>query len=381
MEKIGNAQKNSTRAIFFIGGFTAASWAPLVPVLRERLFIEEDLLGMLLLCVGIGSLLTMPISGALASRFGCRKVLTVASILMSIMLLLLCKIPNFGLAVVAVLFFGAIMGCIDVSMNIQSVVVEKAVQNKIMSGMHAMYSVGGFFGAGLFGVWVGILKLTPFQSTLIAALIVCAILLKFSSQFISGGGEKGGKLIALPKGILIFVGFIAMISYLIEGAIMDWGGVFLTITKGFDISVAGVGFAMFSASMLLMRFVGDSLVEKFGARFVVLCGCVIALAGFLFLIFAESQKLLFAGFFLIGSGAANIVPIFFSMLGSQKIMPVNMAIPAVSTLGYLGILMGPAVIGFIAKATSLYFAFGLLAGLVIIELLISNYVCKKVVKV
>lgn len=378
MEKIGVMQKNSTRAIFFISGFSAASWAPLVPILRERLFIEEDLLGMLLLCVGIGSLLTMPIAGTLASKFGCRKVLTVASIFISAMLLLLCKVSNFWLTVPIVLLFGGIMGCIDVVMNIQSVVVEKAVKHQIMSGMHAMYSVGGFIGAGLFGVWVGFLKLTPFQSTIISVLIIFLLLMKYSKHFIvDGGGDKNDKLIAVPKGILIFIGLIAMISYLVEGAIMDWSGVFLTITKGFDISVAGVGFAMFSASMLLMRFVGDSLVEKFGARFIILSGCIIAFSGFLFLILADAQKILFAGFFLIGLGCANVVPVFFSMLGKQKIMPVNMAIPAVSTLGYLGILMGPAVIGFIAKVTSLYFSFGLLAILIIFEFFIANYIFKK----
>ena len=378
MEKIGVMQKNSTRAIFFISGFSAASWAPLVPILRERLFIEEDLLGMLLLCVGIGSLLTMPIAGTLASKFGCRKVLTVASIFISAMLLLLCKVSNFWLTVPIVLLFGGIMGCIDVVMNIQSVVVEKAVKHQIMSGMHAMHSVGEFIGAGLFGVWVGFLKLTPFQSTIISVLIIFLLLMKYSKHFIvESGGEKNDKLIAVPKGILIFIGLIAMISYLVEGAIMDWSGVFLTITKGFDISVAGVGFAMFSASMLLMRFVGDSLVQKFGSRFIILSGCVIAFAGFLFLIFGDAQKILFAGFFLIGLGCANIVPVFFSMLGKQKIMPVNMAIPSVSTLGYLGILMGPAVIGFIAKVTSLYFSFGLLAILIIFEFFIANYVFKK----
>lgn len=377
MEQIGSSQKNSTRAIFFINGFAAASWAPLVPVLRERLYIEEDLLGMLLLCVGIGSLFTMPLAGNLASKFGCRKVLTAVSILAAVILLILCKVPNFGLAVAAVLLFGAIMGCTDVVMNIQAVIVEKAVKHQIMSGMHAMYSVGGFVGAGLFGIWVGILKLSPFQSTLISAVIILLILLKFAKKFVSSGGEKGGKLIALPKGILIFIGLVAMISYLVEGAVMDWSGVFLTITKGFDISVAGVGFAMFSAAMLLMRFVGDSLVEKLGKRFVILVGCAVAFIGFLFIIFSASQILLFAGFFLIGIGCANVVPVFFSMLGNQKIMPLNMAVPAVSTLGYLGILMGPAVIGFIAKATSLYFAFGLLAILILIELVIANYVCRK----
>ena len=378
MEQIGVMQKHSTRAAFFISGFAAASWAPLVPILRERLFIEEDLLGILLLCIGIGSLLTMPIAGTLASRFGCRKVLTISSVIIAGLLLILCKVSIFWLTVPIVLLFGAIMGCIDVVMNIQSVIVEKAVKHQIMSGMHAMYSVGGFIGAGLFGIWVGLLKLSPFQSTLISAAIILAIIWKFSKHLIAeGGGGKSNKLIAIPKGVLVFIGLIAMISYLVEGAIMDWSGVFLTITKGFDISVAGTGFAMFSAAMLIMRFVGDSLVQNFGSKFVVLSGCVIALAGFLLLIFSDSQTILFAGFFLIGIGCANIVPVFFSMLGRQKIMPVNMAIPAVSTLGYLGILMGPAVIGFIAKATSLYFSFGLLAILVVAEIVIANYVFKK----
>ena len=379
MEQIGVMQKHSTRAAFFISGFAAASWAPLVPILRERLFIEEDLLGMLLLCIGIGSLLTMPIAGTLASRFGCRKVLTISSIIIAGLLLILCKVSIFWLTVPIVLLFGGIMGCIDVVMNIQSVVVEKAVKHQIMSSMHAMYSVGGFVGAGLFGVWVGFLKLSPFQSTLISSAIILAILLKFSKHLIAeGGGEKNSKLIAVPKGVLVFIGLIAMISYLVEGAVMDWSGVFLTITKGFDISVAGTGFAMFSAAMLLMRFVGDNLVQNFGSKIVVLGGCAVAFAGFLLLIFSDSQKILFAGFFLIGIGCANIVPVFFSMLGRQKIMPVNMAIPAVSTLGYLGILMGPAIIGFVAKATSLYFSFGLLAILIVVEIIIANHVFQKI---
>ena len=375
-QKVQKLQRHSTRAMFFVGGFGAASWAPLVPILRERLAIGEDVLGMLLLCIGIGSLLTMPISGAAASRFGCKRVLIPAGILFAIMLLVLCNISNFALAIPSLLIFGAVMGCIDVVVNIQAVIVEKAAGRQLMSGMHALWSVGGFVGAGLFGVWVGIIGLTPLMSTIIAALIIMAIVFKYGTYLLPHGGEKSGKIFAIPRGIVTFVGIIAFIAFLVEGAIMDWSGVFLTTVRNFDISLAGVGFTMFSAAMLIMRLVGDRLSQAAGQKLVVLSGSTLAFIGFLSIIFADSAILIYLGFFMIGIGSANIVPIFFSMLGKQKVMPISTAVPAVTTLGYLGILAGPAAIGFLAHQTSLYTAFGFLAGLIVLQFLISNYVFK-----
>ena len=339
--------------------------------------IGEDVLGMLLLCIGIGSLLTMPISGAAASRFGCKRVLIPAGILFAIMLLVLCNISNFALAIPSLLIFGAVMGCIDVVVNIQAVIVEKAAGRQLMSGMHALWSVGGFVGAGLFGVWVGIIGLTPLMSTVIAALIMLAIISKYGTYLLPYGGEKSGKIFAIPRGIVTFVGIIAFIAFLVEGAIMDWSGVFLTTARGFDLSLAGVGFSMFSAAMLTMRLIGDKLIQAIGQKIVVFLGSIISFSGFMFLIFAESQVLLYSGFFLIGIGSANIVPIFFSLIGKQKVMPVNMAVPAVSTLAYAGILLGPSVIGFLAHQTSLFAAFGFLAALVVLQLLIASYIFNK----
>ena len=369
-------QQHSTRAIFFVNGFGAATWAPLVPVLRARLSITEDTLGILLLCIGIGSLLAMPIAGTVASKFGCRKVLTTAGVIFPLILLLVCNISNLSSAAVLLLLFGMVMGCLDVVMNIQAVIVEKAAGRRMMSGMHAMWSIGGFVGAGLFGIWVGMLNLTPFTSTIIAAVIMLLILSLFAKYFLSTGGESSGSIIAIPRGIVVFFGVITGIAYLVEGAIMDWSGVFLTTARGFDISLAGVGFTMFSAAMLTMRLIGDRLVQTIGQRAVVLIGSVISFIGFMLLIFAEPQSLLYAGFFLIGIGSANIVPVFFSLIGKQKVMPVNMAVPAVSTLGYAGILIGPAVIGFLAQQTSLFVAFGVLAFLIVLQFFIANYVCK-----
>ena len=370
--------QHATRAVFFIGGFGAASWAPLVPLLRQRLAIGEDILGLLLLCIGIGSLLTMPLSGAAAVRLGCRKVLTFASLAFALLLFLLSQVSDIRLAIPVLLLFGAIMGCIDVVANVQAVIVEKAAGKRLMSGMHGLWSVGGFAGAGLFGVWVGGLGLTPTVSTLIAAGIMVAAILFFARFLLPYGGDAGGKILAIPKGIVAFVGIIACIAFLVEGAIMDWSGVFLTTVRGFDMSLAGTGFTVFSAAMLTMRLVGDRLVQKMGQKVVILGGSVLAFAGFLAVIFASQAWLLYAGFFAIGVGSANIVPVFFSLLGKQQDMPIGLAVPAVSTLGYLGILMGPAAIGALAHATSLYAAFGLLAGLVALQFVIARYVYQKI---
>ena len=249
-----------------------------------------------------------------------------------------------------------------------------------MSGMHALWSVGGFAGAGLFGIWVGTFSLTPLASTGIAAAIMVLVTLAASRHLLPYGGDAGGKLLALPKGIVTFVGIIACIAFLVEGAIMDWGGVFLTTVRHFDMALAGTGFTVFSAAMLTMRLLGDWTVQKLGQERVVIGGSLLAVAGFLFIIFAPTVVLLYLGFFFIGVGCANVVPVFFSLLGKQHVMPISLAVPAVSTLGYLGILMGPAAIGFIAHQTSLYAAFTLLAALVLLQTVIAAYVYRHIVE-
>ena len=145
-----------------------------------------------------------------------------------------------------------------------------------------------------------------------------------------------------------------------------------------DMSLAGTGFAVFSAAMLLMRLLGDAIVNRLGARRVVFFGSVIAIAGFLLVIVSSSAWLIFPGFFAIGFGCANIVPIFFSLMGKQQDMTINAAVAAVSTCGYLGVLMGPAAIGFIAHSTSLLASFALLAVLLFVQLLIGLHVFRRV---
>ena len=376
-KEIGMREVHAARAFFFIGGFGTATWAPLVPLLRERLMVGDDVLGMLLLCIGVGSLLTMPLSGALAMRLGCRRVVMTASILFAAILLLVSCVDALSLAVPIVLIFGAVMGCIDVVVNIVAVLVEKGIGRRIMSGMHAFWSLGGFVGAGLYGVWVGLLGLTPFQSTAIAAGLILLLTAVFGRHLIPYGGG-GGALLALPRGIIVFVGMTAFIAFLSEGAVMDWGGVYLTTVRGMDLALAGTGYSVFSAAMLMMRFLGDRVVQRIGALLVAVGGALLAFGGILLVMFAPADVLLYVGFFAIGIGSANIVPVFFSLMGRQNVMPVSAAVSAVSTMGYLGILAGPAAIGFVSSLTTLQTAFAMLAALSILQATIGFYVFKRI---
>ena len=376
-KEIGMREVHAARAFFFIGGFGTATWAPLVPLLRERLMVGDDVLGMLLLCIGVGSLLTMPLSGALAMRLGCRRVVMTAAVLFAAILLLVSCVDTLSLAVPIVLIFGAVMGCIDVVVNIVAVLVEKGIGRRIMSGMHAFWSLGGFAGAGLYGVWVGLLGLTPFQSTAIAAGLILFLTAVFGRHLIPYGGG-GGALLALPRGIIVFVGMTAFIAFLSEGAVMDWGGVYLTTVRGMDLALAGTGYSVFSAAMLTMRFLGDRVVQRIGALPVAVGGALLAFGGILLVMFAPVDALLYVGFFAIGIGSANIVPVFFSLMGRQNVMPVSAAVSAVSTMGYLGILAGPAAIGFVSSLTTLQTAFAMLAALSILQATIGSYVFKRI---
>lgn len=367
----------ANQAFFFVGGFGTASWAPLVPLLKARLDVAEDVLGLLLLCIGIGSLLTMPIAGFLAGRFGCRRVLAVDSLVFAALLILLAVVGDIHFAVPALLAFGAAMGILDVTVNIHAVRVEQLLKKRLMSGMHALWSMGGFLGAGLFTVWHS-LGLTALGATACSSTLMVILALAFMRFLLAGRSESGGKKLAAPRGVVVFIALVAGISFLVEGAVMDWSGVFLTEVRSMDMSLAGTGFASFSAAMLLMRLLGDAVVNRVGARRVVLAGSIIAITGFLIVILSPAGKLLFLGFFAIGFGCANIVPIFFSLMGRQRDMPLNAAVSSVSTFGYLGVLMGPAAIGFIAHSTSLLASFVLLAVLLAVQLFIGLHVFRKV---
>lgn len=372
-------QQYAVRAIFFFSGFGCATWAPLVPIVKQGLSVSDDIMGMLLLCIGIGSFLSMPLSGALARKYGCRKVITIASIIFIIILLAITQVNSVYQLVPLLLVFGSAMGLIDVVMNINAVFVEQASGRSIMSNFHAMWSIGCFIGAGIFGIWLS-LGLSPLMATIIAVLIMLALLSLCYGKLLPYGAkedEKESTLLAIPKGIIIFFSIIIGISFLAEGAVMDWSGIYITEVHGMDIALAGTGYSIYSVAMFLTRITGDYAVNRFGKKIMVAGGLLLSFIGFMLLVFASWEPLIFSAFFLMGIGLANVVPVIYSLAGNQTDMPSGQAVAAMGTFGYLGILCGPAAIGYISNATSLNWAFGVLAVLIIIEITLASYIFSK----
>ncbi|SMQ58655.1 Sugar phosphate permease [Devosia lucknowensis] len=359
----GQREQWATRAVFLVAGLAMAAWAPLVPFAKARVGVEDGALGLLLLCLGLGSIIAMPITGILASRFGCRAVIVASSIAVAIVLPFLAIVDTVAGLAIALALFGASVGTVDVAMNIQAVMVEKDSGRTMMPGFHGLFSLGGIVGAG--GVSLILAAgMAPLAATLvISAMLVGLLVFSFPGLLPYGNQEAGDTpLFVVPKGIVIFIGLLCFLVFLGEGAILDWSALFLIGTHQVDPAQAGFGYTMFAIAMTLGRLTGDVIVRTLGGMKVVVGGGLVAAAGFLLAVFAPAQPLAFAGFLLVGIGASNIVPVLFTAAGNQTRMPPSLAIAAITTLGYAGILAGPAAIGFVAQHWSLGIAFVLVAA-------------------
>lgn len=359
--KIGATERLSTRIAFFVAGLAMAAWAPLVPYAKTRLGIDEGTLGLLLLALGAGSLVTMPVTGAIAGRYGCRRVILFASAAICATLPLLAHLSSLPAMALTLFVFGAAIGTIDVAMNIQAVIVEKASGRALMSGFHGFFSVGGIAGAALISTLLW-LQAAPLAAALIvAALLVLLLVLSGGRGLLRYGDDShGGSMFVLPHGVVILLGALCFIVFLAEGAMLDWSALLLVSQRGVDARVAGAGYAVFALAMTIGRFNGDRIVHTLGTRPVLAASGLCAAAGFALAALPPSTVATLIGFALIGIGASNIVPILFTAAGRQRTMSSGAAISAISTLGYAGIFTGPAAIGWVAKASSLPAAFVLL---------------------
>jgi len=358
-------QQASTRAAFFIAGFALSAWAPLIPFAKDRAGIDEATLGLLLLCFGAGSLAGMPLAGALTTRFGCRAVVATATILICIALPVLAHTVSIPVLATALLVFGAGIGAVDVAMNIQAVIVERASGQAMMSGFHGMFSVGGI--AGALGVSALLfLGTSPLAATIGVVAVIVALLAGFGRRLLTHTGQHSGKLLVWPRGPVLIISGLCCILFLVEGAMLDWSAVFLTTRRGVAPAQAGFGYAAFAATMTLGRLNGDRFVQALGGSRVLRLGCVAAIAGLALAVLMPAKSAAFAGFMLVGAGCANLVPVLYTAAGNQSAMPAGPAISAVTTVGYAGILCGPALIGIVAQTTSLNVAFAGLAGLLVI---------------
>jgi predicted MFS family arabinose efflux permease len=370
------ATRLATRLAFLVAGFGYACWAPLVPFAKARLGVDDGVFGLLLLCLGIGSIGAMLLTGTLSARLGTRPIVIVSSLGLSLTLPLL-SIGCSPLTLGAYLFaFGAFLGSLDVAMNIHAVEVERAAKEPLMSGFHGMFSVGGLLGAAVMTFLLS-MQFNAVASTVAAAITMVIVMTFAWPRFAATVPAQTGHHSAMPRGIVVLLAILTCIVFLVEGAILDWGALLITRANLVSVARSGLGYVVFSIAMTIGRFAGDAIVARVGDYAALFWGSLVAIVGFAILLLVPVAVIAMSGFLLIGFGASNIVPVLFRKAGSQHAMPAALAIAAVTTVGYAGILVGPAAIGFIAKALGLQTAFWMLAAVMAVVTLSARTVTRE----
>lgn len=367
------ATRLATRLAFLVAGFGVACWAPLIPYAKARLAVDDGVLGLLLLCLGIGSVVAMLMTGMLSARYGSKPIIIGGAVGMAIFLPLLAVVSTPLTLGLALFVFGGSLGSLDVAMNIHAVEVEKAAEKPLMSGFHGLYSVGGFIGS-IFATSLLSVQLGPLPTMVMASLLMLVGAFAIAPRLLTAVKAEGGPLFAVPRGFVLLLAVLTAIVFLVEGAVLDWGALYLTGTGLVAAEQGGMGYMVFSIAMTVMRLTGDVVVGRIGDRATMFWGSLIAIAGFALVLVAPVVIVAIAGFLLVGIGLANVVPVLFRRAGNQSVMPAGLAVAAVTTAGYAGVLLGPAGIGFVAKLTSLPASLWMLTALLLLVTLTAGRV-------
>lgn len=363
--------RRATRVGFFMAGFGLSVWAPLVPYVRERIEMSDALFGTLLLCIGIGSLTWMPLSGLFVTRCGIRPVVLCSIVLLLFALLGMALTESIWILGLALFCFGGSLGVIDVVLNIQGVLIERDTGKRHMSNFHGMFSLGSICGA--LALTVALTSgLAPATGTLLMIAVIALANFAVASGFLPDKAPAGGVTFIRPTSMVLLVGALCFVVYLAEGAVLDWSALYLTEYKALETAKGGLGYASFALMVTIGRFAGAPVVSSLGTARVIGFGGLLAGIGIGLSIAAEHWTLALLGYGLCGLGCANVSPVLISSLSRQQGMPVHQAITAATTIGFAGVLAGPAVIGVIAHYGSLTLAFGLLAALLFALLLGSR---------
>jgi MFS family permease len=358
------AARIAISAVFFLNGMGFASWVTRIPAVRGALGLNEGQLGAALFALAAGALLSFPLAGRGCARHGARSATLFTGVLYCLLLPLPVLATSLPLLVAALVLLGMANGSMDVTMNAHAVEVESFVGKPIMSSLHGMWSVGGVVGATLGGLLISQGLSQQAHLTLVAALLLVGVLV--ARRFLPPStrhGDVAGPKFALPSPAMLGLGVLIFCAFLIEGALADWSAVYFQDTLRTTPAVAAVGYGVFAFAMTTMRFLGDRSAAAWGAepllRWTNAASAILLTAA----LWTQLLPLTVAAFAITGIGIATVAPLVFGAAARRATSGAGQAIAAMAAMGYSGFLVGPAFIGFVAQATSLRMALGLLAAM------------------
>lgn len=343
---------------FFCQGLCFATWASRIPDIKTTLQLTDAALGSILLALPAGQLTAMPFSGRLVTHFGSKKILRICAVLYAF------SLTNIGLATqgwqlaLGLYLFGVCGNMCNISVNTQAIRAEKLYGRPIMTSFHGVWSTAGFTGA-LLGLLMKALHLSPYPHFWIVASLVITLIFTFQVYLQSGAAAMTEKkpFFSKPDSMLVQLGIIGFCSMASEGAMFDWSGVYFQDVVKAPAALTILGYTSFMIMMASGRFVGDRLIQRFGRKKMLqISGILISTGLFISVLFPQMITATI-GFLIVGFGVSSIVPMVYSSAGKNARIPPGMALAAVSSISFLGFLMGPPLIGYIAQISSLRYSF------------------------
>jgi MFS family permease len=337
--------------VFFLNGFGLASWFIHIPSVKGNLGLDEQQLGLALLGTGLGSLLTMWLSGWLMGKFGSLRVLTISTLCFALSLLAPVCAPNLLLLTISLAFLGGCNGLMDVTMNNQAAHFEALAGRPVMSSFHATWSLGGWCGSLLGSLFLLDHRLSAWHLAILCLLIIGGMI-RIAPSLLRTVAEPG-PIFALPTREILIFALLCLIAMLSEGAVADWAGVHLRDDLGTPYALSGLGFNAFAICMASGRFIGDRIVAWIGRERTISTGALLGAIGFLVAAWAHTPALSIFGFGLAGLGMSNVVPVLFSLAALRIPGAIGRATSSVFATGYLGFLIGPPLVGIFAQRFTL----------------------------
>lgn len=349
--------------LFFLQGLCFATWASRIPTIQENLHISDALLGVVLFALPVGSMISLGFSGAAVTRFGSKKVAVNALLFYSLLLPVIGLANNIFVLIAALVLFGTAGNLANIAINTQAVHVEAKYGRNIMASFHGLWSLAGFSAAGIgtFMIANSVLPLTHFS--LITALIIAGVAMAFNYLVTEEEppATTGGRLFVKPDKSLIKLGVLAFCCMICEGAMFDWSGIYFQKVVQANKDVVGAGYTAFMCAMASGRFVADWVTNRLRFRNTVLLSGSLIATGLLTAVLFPYVPSAIVGFLIVGLGVSSVIPLVYSEAGKSKVVTPGMALTAVSSIGFVGFLVGPPLIGVVAGLFSLRISFLIIA--------------------
>ena len=348
---------------FFIQGLTFSSWASRIPDIKNKLQLSNGAWGAVLFGLPAGQFTAMALSGYLVSKYGSKKILSIASLLYPAILLLLGSANSTWALVAALFVFGICGNLCNIAVNTQGVGVEKIYGRSIMASFHGLWSLAGFTGGFIsFMIADFIPPLTHFIIIyFIAFLLMISARNIILPRDVNRSSINGTKIFVRPDRYIILLGFIGFACMICEGTMFDWSGIYFNNVVNAPQQLIIMGYVAFMCTMAGGRFTADWLVMRYGVIRILKMSGVFIFSGMMLAVLLPNIVTATIGFLLVGIGVSSVVPMVYSLAGKSKKMLPGVALSAVSSISFLGFLIGPPIIGFIAQASSLRWSFALIA--------------------